>query len=119
MPADISLPEPAASVARRALIEARLRGLPAAEEYRVITERLYRAGFRDMPPGMLVSWIETEVAADYEHLLEIRALGERVFSRLASGDLAAAAWAIACELSPDERQRLTAGIHRLQELDES
>ncbi len=70
-----------------------------------------------MPSGALVSWIEAEVAADYEHLLEIRALGERVFSRLAAGDLAAAAWEIACELSPDERHRLAAGIDRLIRID--
>lgn len=118
LPPETQIPEPAVSVARRALTETRLRGLPAAEEYRVIAERLYRAGFRDMPSGALVSWIESEVAADYEHLLEIRALGERVFSRLAAGDLAAAAWEIACELSPEERCRLAAGIDRLRELDD-
>ncbi len=116
LPPETMLPERAVSVARRALTETRLRGLPAAEEYRVIAERLYRAGFRDMPSGALVRWIESEVAADYEHLLEIRALGQRVFSRLA-GDLAAAAWEIACEVSPEERARLTAGIARLSELD--
>lgn len=113
------LPEPAAAVARRALTETRLRGLSAAEEYRVITERLYRAGFRDMPPGVLVNWIESEVADHYEHLLEVRALGERVYSRLAAGDLATAAWEIACELSPDERERLAAGLARMIQLEPS
>ena len=112
-PTDALLPEPAAQVARLALTETRLRGLPAAEEYRVITDRLYGAGFRDFPAGTVIHWIETEVAADYEHLLEIRALGERVYSRLASGDLAAAAWEIACQLSPVERERLAAGVARL------
>ena len=116
-PTNALLPEPAARVARRALTETRLRGLPAAEEYRVITERLYGAGFRDLPAGTLIHWIESEVEADYEHLLEIRALGEKVYSRLASGDLAAAAWEIACQLSPEERDRLAAGIARLIEND--
>ncbi|MCO5178177.1 MAG: hypothetical protein M9890_14575 [Thermomicrobiales bacterium] len=116
-PTEAVLPEPAARVARRALTETRLRGLPAAEEYRVITDRLYGAGFRDFPAGTVIQWIETEVAAEYEHLLEIRALGEKVYSRLASGDLASAAWEIACQLSPSERERLAAGIARLIEHD--
>lgn len=118
LPPDTEIPEGAASVARRALTETRLRGLPAAEEYRVIADRLYRAGFRDMPSGALVRWIESEVAADYERLLEIRALGERLASRLAAGDLAGAAWDIACDLAPEERRRLAAGIQRLIELDD-
>jgi hypothetical protein len=118
-PTDTLLPPPAVAVAREALDESRLRGLPAAEEYRVIADRLYRAGFRDLPSGTLLAWIEATVEADYERLLTLRALGERVYSHIATGDLAGAGWEIACELSPESRKRLIEGIQRLNEIDDS
>lgn len=113
------LPPPAVAVAREALDESRLRGLPAAEEYRVIADRLYRAGFRDLPSGTLIAWIEATVESEYERLLSLRALGERIYSRVAAGDLASASWEIACELSPESRKRLIDGLQRLNEIDES
>ena len=104
-------------MARRALSETRLRGLSAAEEYRVIADRLYRAGFRDMPPGALIDWIERTVATEYEHFLEVRALGDRLCAAIAEGDHARAAWEIACELDPDSRGRLIDGIRKLNEIE--
>ena len=58
------MPEAGLPVARQALAESRLRGLPAAEEYRVISDRLYRSGIRDLPPGVLIDWIERAVEAN-------------------------------------------------------
>jgi hypothetical protein len=116
---DTLLPAAAVAVARQALDESRLRGLPAAEEYRVIADRLYRAGFRDLPSGTLIAWIEATVESDYERLLTLRALGERIFSHIAAGDLAGAGWVIACELDPDSRKRLIDGIQRLNEIEAS
>jgi hypothetical protein len=113
------LPPPAVAVARETLAETRLRGLPAAEEYRVIADRLYRAGFRDLPPGTLITWIEETVETEYERLLALRALGERIHSHIAAGDLAGASWEIACELDPETRKRLVNGILRLNEIDET
>ena len=111
------LPPEAIPVARRALGETRLRGLSAAEEYRVIADRLYRGGFRDMPPGAVIAWIEETVQAEYEHFLEVRALGDRLCAALSAGDHARAAWEIACELDPDSRQRLIDGLRRLNEVE--
>jgi hypothetical protein len=111
------LPDAALPVARQALFESRLRGLPAAEEYRVIADRLYRHGFRDLPPGVLLSWIDHEVAQEYERLLQLRALGERLYGVVAAGDLAQAAWLLICELPPDARARLEAGIQALDALE--
>src|SRR4051812_27833118 len=91
-PANASLAEAAIPIALQALRESRLRGLPAAEEYRVIIDRLYRHGFRDLPPGALLAWIEETVAQEYERLLELRALGDRLFGAVAAGDLPRAAW---------------------------
>ena len=111
------LPERAAAVARQALAETRLRGLPAAEEYRVIADRLYRHGHRDLPPGALLSWIEAEVADDYEHFLALRALGDQLHAALGAGDHSRAAWLLACELDPDARDRLADGLRRLNDLE--
>lgn len=116
-PISTILPPQAIPVARRALDETRLRGLPVAEEYRVIADRLYRAGFRDMPPGSLVAWIEETVQAEYEHFLELRRLGDRLCSAIAAGDHARAAWEIACDLSPNSRARLIEGIRKLNEVE--
>ncbi|MGH9176027.1 MAG: hypothetical protein ACRD1H_16795, partial [Vicinamibacterales bacterium] len=76
-PTGATMPDTALPVARQALFESRLRGLPAAEEYRVISDRLYRSGVRDLPPGALIDWIERTVEEEYERFLELRALGER------------------------------------------
>jgi hypothetical protein len=111
------LPADAVAVARRALTESRLRGLPAAEEYRIVADRLYRHGFRDLPSGALVAWIEQEVEADYERFLRLRALGDQLNAAVAAGDLARAAWLLACELDPDARRRLIDGIRRLNEVE--
>jgi hypothetical protein len=111
------LPAEAVAVARQALAESRLRGLPAAEEYRVVADRLYRHGIRDLPPGTLVAWIEQEVADDYERFLRLRALGDQLSAAVAAGDLARAAWLLACELDPDSRRRLMDGIRRLNEVE--
>jgi hypothetical protein len=111
------LPDEAVGVARQALAESRLRGLPAAEEYRVVADRLYRHGIRDLPPGTLVAWIEQEVADDYERFLRLRALGDQLSAAVAAGDLARAAWLLACELDPDSRRRLMDGIRRLNEVE--
>jgi hypothetical protein len=113
-----SLPSEASEVARVALAETRLRGLPAAEEYRVIADRLYRCGIRDLPPGALLDWIDDAVAADYERLLQLRALGDQLHEALASGDAARAAWLLACELDHPARARLIAGVQRLNDLDD-
>jgi hypothetical protein len=113
-----SLPADAAEVARVALSETRLRGLPAAEEYRVIADRLYRRGIRDLPPGALLAWIDDAVAADYERLLQLRALGDQLHEALAAGDPARAAWLLACELDNAARERLIAGVRRLNDLDD-
>jgi len=112
-----TIPETALSVARQALAESRLRGLPAAEEYRVISDRVYRSGVRDLPPGVLIDWIEQAVESDYEHFLALRALGERFHSAIAAGDLARAAWTLAADLDSAARQRLIDGLSRLNELD--
>lgn len=100
-----------------ALRETRLRGLPAAEEYRVISDRLYRAGIRDLPPGLLVRWIEETVAAQYEPFLELRALGDRVNAAIARDDLAAAAWELLCRLTPEARERIVHGAKKLDDLE--
>lgn len=112
-----TIPEAGLPVARQALAESRLRGLPAAEEYRVISDRLYRSGVRDLPPGVLIDWIEHAVEADYEHFLTLRALGERFHAAIAAGDLAQAAWTLATDLDPAARQRLIDGLVRLNALD--
>lgn len=114
--ADAALPDGAEPVARLALAECRLRGLPAAEEYRVIADRLYRSGFRDLPPGLLVEWIERAVAADYERLLRLRALGERLCAAIAADDVATAGWLLGSELDPAARARLVAGLQRIDQL---
>ncbi len=111
------IPEAALPVARQALAESRLRGLPAAEEYRVISDRVYRSGVRDLPSGALIDWIEQAVESDYEHFLALRALGERFHSAIAAGDLAQAAWTLATDLDNVSRQRLIDGLLRLNELD--
>jgi hypothetical protein len=113
-----SLPADAVEVARVALAETRLRGLPAAEEYRVIADRLYRRGIRDLPPGALLAWIDDAVAADYERLLQLRALGDQLHEAVAAGDPARAAWLLACELDSAARERLIAGVRRLNELED-
>ncbi|HEX5166108.1 MAG TPA: hypothetical protein VFV93_11980 [Thermomicrobiales bacterium] len=104
-------------MAHQALAESRLRGLPVAEEYRVISDRLYRAGVRDLPPGVLIDWIEQTVEEEYEHFLELRALGERFHTAIAAGDLAQAAWNLAADLDPQARQRLIDGLIRLNQLE--
>jgi hypothetical protein len=114
-----SLPDAAERLAREALAETRLRGLPAAEEYRVIADRLYRNGYRDLPSGALVRWIEEEVGADYERFLRLRALGDQLHAALAAGDPARAAWLLACELEPDARERLIEGVRRLNDLEQA
>ena len=111
------LPAGALPVARQALAESRLRGLPAAEEYRVVADRLYRQGFRDLPSGSLISWIEQEVEDDYERFLYLRSLGDQINAAVAAGDLARAAWLLACEIEPDSRRRLADGIRRLNEVE--
>jgi hypothetical protein len=111
------LPEAAVPVARLALAESRLRGLPAAEEYRVISDRLYRSGVRDLPPGVLIDWIEATVEVDYEHFLALRELGQRFHAAIAAGDLAQAAWSLAADLDCEARQRLIDGLSRLNELE--
>lgn len=112
-----TIPDAGLPVAQQALAESRLRGLPAAEEYRVISDRLYRSGVRDLPPGALIDWIEHAVEADYEHFLSLRALGERFHAALAVGDLAQAAWTLAADLDSSARQRLINGLIRLNEID--
>jgi hypothetical protein len=107
----------ATEVARHALAECRLRGLPAAEEYRVVADRLYRSGFRDLPPGALLAWIEDTVASEYERFLKLRALGDRFHGAIARGDLAQAAWTLATELDSCARQRLIDGISRLNDIE--
>ena len=111
------IPEAGLPVARQALAESRLRGLPAAEEYRVISDRLYRSGIRDLPPGALIDWIERSVEAEYERFIELRALGERFHAAIASGDLAQAAWTLGADLDRDTRQRLIDGLMRLNDLE--
>jgi hypothetical protein len=118
-PTGATLPDGALPIARQALAESRLRGLPVAEEYRVISDRLYRSGFRDLPPGVLVEWIERAIEEDYERFLELRALGERFFAAIAAGDLAQAAWTLAADLDRDARQRVIDGLRRLNELDDA
>jgi hypothetical protein len=113
------LPPAAFPVARQALAESRLRGLPAAEEYRVIADRLYRAGFRDLPAGALIEWIERAVEDEYQRFLDLRALGERFHQSLATGNLAQVAWELALELDPAARRRLVDGLRRLDELETS
>jgi hypothetical protein len=113
-----TIPEAGLPVARQALAESRLRGLPAAEEYRVVSDRLYRSGVRDLPPGALIDWIEQAVEVDYERFLALRALGERFHASIAAGDLAQAAWTLAAELDPAARQRLIDGLVRLNALDD-
>jgi len=117
-PTSTSLPEASIPVARQALAESRLRGLPAAEEYRVISERLYRSGVRDLPPGVLIDWIEQTVEQDYEHLLALRELGQRFHPAIAAGDLAQAAWTLAEDLDRNARQRLIDGLVRLNTLED-
>jgi hypothetical protein len=112
-----TIPEAGLPVARQALAESRLRGLPAAEEYRVISDRLYRSGVRDLPPGVLIDWIERAVEENYERFLELRALGERFHAAIATGDIARAAWTLGAELDRDTRQRLIDGLTRLNELE--
>lgn len=112
-----TLPAGATDIARHALAECRLRGLPAAEEYRVIADRLYRNGHRDLPPGALLAWIEDAISAEYERFLELRALGDRFHGAIARGDLAQAAWTLATELDIGSRQRLVDGISRLNEIE--
>ena len=112
-----TIPEAGLPVARQALAESRLRGLPAAEEYRVISDRLYRSGIRDLPPGVLIDWIEHAVEADYERYIELRALGERFHAAIAAGDLAQAAWTLGAGLDRDTRQRLIDGLIRLNDLE--
>jgi hypothetical protein len=107
------LPDDAGAVAWLALRESRLRGLAAAEEYRVIADRLYRAGFRDLPSGALLAWIESTVAECYEELLALRSLGDRLNRAIAAGDLAQAAWIAASDLEDDALRRLIAGLQRL------
>ncbi|HUG14667.1 MAG TPA: hypothetical protein VMM78_06570 [Thermomicrobiales bacterium] len=115
--AQTTLHPDATDLARQALAECRLRGLPAAEEYRVIADRLYRAGFRDLPPGRLLAWIEESVSVNYERFIELRALGDRFLGSIARGDLAQAAWTLAAELDSEARQRLIDGIIRLNEIE--
>lgn len=112
-----ALPDDAIPVALLALSETRLRGLSAAEEYRVIADRLYRQGFRDLPSGALIAWIEQTVADNYERFLALRALGDRLNAAVAAGDLARAAWELACEMGPDARSRLVDGVRKLNEVD--
>jgi hypothetical protein len=114
-----SLPPAADVVAMRALRETRLRGLPAVEEYRVVSDRLYRAGFRDLPSGMLVRWIEETAGLFYEDFLALRALGDRVNAALAADDIPAATWELVCRMSSDARTRLVDGIRRLNDLDDA
>ena len=114
----VALPEAALPVARQALAESRLRGLPAAEEYRVISDRLYRSGVRDLPPGVLIEWIERSVGENYEQYLNLRALGERFHAAIAAGDLAQAAWTLAADFDPSTRQRLIDGLQRLNDLEQ-
>ena len=113
-----ALEGPANAVAMQALRETRLRGLSAAEEYRVVSDRLYRSGVRDLPPGLLVNWIEEQVAEQYESFLELRALGDRLSMAIARDDLATAAWELICALPSDARSRLSDGIRRLNDLNE-
>jgi hypothetical protein len=113
------LPDEATAVARQALHESRLRGLPAAEEYRVIADRLYRHGIRDLPPGALLHWIERSVAQEYEQLLTLRAFGERLHGAIAAGDLAQAAWLLISELPAESRAKLAAGMQALDNLEGS
>jgi hypothetical protein len=115
----VVLPPEAEPVARLALAEARLRGLAAAEEYRVIADRLYRAGVRDLPSGLLLDWIEATVATDYEELLRLRSLGEHLCGSIAAGDIAGAAWRLASELDVASRQRLIDGLERMNDLDDT
>jgi hypothetical protein len=117
-PTSASLPEGSIPVARQALAESRLRGLPVAEEYRVISDRLYRSGVRDLPPGVLIDWIEATVEADYEHFLSLRELGQRFYAAIAAGDIAQAAWSLAEDLDRDARQRLIDGLTRLNEIED-
>jgi hypothetical protein len=117
-PTGATLPEAALPIARQALAESRLRGLPVAEEYRVISDRLYRSGVRDLPPGVLVEWIERAVEEEYERFLALRALGERFHAALAAGDLAQAAWTLAADLDTDARLRIIDGLRRLNELEQ-
>ena len=112
-----TIPDAGLPVARQALAESRLRGLPAAEEYRVISDRLYRSGVRDLPPGALIDWIERAVEAEYEHFIELRALGERFHAAIAAGDLAQAAWTLGADLDRNTRQRLIDGLTRLNQLE--
>jgi len=114
---NVSLPPEATAVPQQALREARLRGLAAAEEYRVIADRLYRHGFRDLPPGALVDWIAEAVGQEYEQLVALRGLGERLHGAVAAGDLARAAWLLICELPPETRARLAAGMRKLDGLE--
>ncbi|MEX1158571.1 MAG: hypothetical protein WEC79_06560 [Thermomicrobiales bacterium] len=116
-PTGATIPDAGLRVATQALAESRLRGLPAAEEYRVISDRLYRSGVRDLPPGVLIEWIERAVEADYERFLELRALGERFHASIAAGDLAQAAWTLGADLDHAARQRLIDGLVRLNELE--
>lgn len=96
-----------------------MRGLAAAEEYRVIADRLYRAGIRDLPSGVLIEWIEATVAIEYEELVRLRALGEQLTGAVVMGDLASAAWLLASDLDRTSRQRLIDGLERLNHLDAS
>ncbi len=112
-----TIPEAGILVARQALAESRLRGLPAAEEYRVISDRLYRSGIRDLPPGALIDWIERTVEVEYERFIELRALGERFHAAIAAGDLAQAAWSLGAELDRESRRRLIDGLIRLNDLE--
>jgi hypothetical protein len=117
-PTSASLPEGSIVVARQALAESRLRGLPVAEEYRVISDRLYRSGVRDVPPGVLIDWIESTVEADYEHFLNLRELGQKFYAAIAAGDTAHAAWSLAEDLDREARQRLIDGLIRLNEIED-
>lgn len=111
-----SLPTDAARIARQALAESRLRGLPAAEEYRVIADRLYRGGYRDLPAGALLAWIEHAVAADYERLLRLRAFGDELHAALAAGDTARVALRLAAELDGATRAWLIDELCRLNDV---
>ena len=115
----VRLPDEAEPVAWHALSECRLRGLAAAEEYRVIADRLYRVGFRDLASGALIEWIEATVADRDEELLRLRQLGERLHGAIAAGDVAQAAWHLASNLDHHSRQRLIDGLQRLQDSDKS
>lgn len=113
----MALSAESANVAWLALAEARVRGLAAAEEYRVIADRLYQSGVRDLPSGALIEWIEATVASEYEELLRLRSLGEQLARAVATGDLARVAWQLGSELDTDSRRRLIDGLEHIDRLE--